>query len=70
VARSIDDIVRQAMNENMLLEIYRPFVMDFLHRRDDVWRQCCNSDCDPCVLQLARVVDRARQLMAEDGITR
>lgn len=66
--RSVDDIVRQAMSENMLPEVYLPFVMDFLHRKDDAWRQCCNSDCDPCVLALARVVDRARQLMAQQGI--
>lgn len=70
MARSIDEIVRQAMAENMLADIYRPFVMDFLHRRDDVWRQCCNSACEPCVLQLARVVDRARQLMDEEQVTR
>ena len=66
---SVDDIVRQAMKENMLPEVYRPFVMDFLHRKDDAWRQCCDSDCDPCVFALARVVDRARQLMADEGFT-
>jgi hypothetical protein len=52
------------MQENMLDEVYRGYVDHYLDRSDAGWRMCCNSACEPCVLTLGRVVDRARQLMS------
>ncbi|MEZ4438220.1 MAG: hypothetical protein R3B72_03985 [Polyangiaceae bacterium] len=62
-ALSQDEAIRQAMRENMLDEAYRSYVDAFLRRDDDLWRSCCDSGCDPCSAQIARVVDRVRQLM-------
>ena len=31
---------------------------------DEQWRNCCGSQCDPCVEDLARVLERARALLA------
>ncbi len=39
---------------------YLRFVVDHLRVRDDAWRWCCGSNCDPCVASLGRLVDRAR----------
>ena len=57
--------IEQAMRENMLDEVYRGYVDSYLARDDQTWRTCCNSDCEPCVLKLGRVVDRVRQLLTE-----
>jgi len=51
----------------MLEEVYRGYVDAYLAREDQTWRMCCNSDCEPCVLKLGRVVDRVRQLLASDA---
>ena len=59
-----DAAVTQAMAENLLEPGYRAFVLSYLARSDDGWRRCCNSSCEPCILQIGRVVDRARALMA------
>ena len=32
---------------------------------DEQWRNCCGSQCDPCVEDLARVLERARALLAQ-----
>lgn len=53
------------MRENQLEEHYRSYVEELLARRDDAWRTCCQRDCEPCMRQLMRVVDRARELGAE-----
>jgi hypothetical protein len=58
----LDTAIDQAMAEAFLDEAYRGMVRDLLSRKDDVWRRCCGSNCFPCALTLARVVDRVRQL--------
>lgn len=62
---ALDRAMKQAMAENMLDEGYRTFVLQYLVREDDTWRRCCDSECDPCVLKLGRVVDRTRELLGE-----
>jgi hypothetical protein len=39
------------------------FVREYLHKDPSEWRFCCGGVCDPCVLTLARAVDRARELL-------
>ena len=58
----VDAAIDQAMAEAFLDEAYRGMIRELLMRRDSVWRRCCGSDCYPCALTLARVVDRVRQL--------
>lgn len=58
----LESALSQAMRENMLDEVYRETVRRLLDRQDDFWRRCCGSNCDPCALTLARVVDRVREL--------
>ncbi len=58
----LDDALSQAMKENQLEEAYRGTVRALLDRRDDFWRRCCGSNCDPCATTLARVVDWVREL--------
>ena len=41
-------------------ESYASFVAKHLDEADKTWRWCCSSNCDPCVTQLGRAVDRAR----------
>ncbi|MCA9630180.1 MAG: hypothetical protein KC766_21055 [Myxococcales bacterium] len=50
------------MRENMLDELYVGYVEELLEREDDAWRTCCGRDCEPCMQQLMRVVDRVREL--------
>ncbi|MEZ4369826.1 MAG: hypothetical protein AB7S68_00360 [Polyangiaceae bacterium] len=57
-------LILQAMQENMLDELYIGYIEELLEREDDAWRKCCGRDCEPCMLQLMRVVDRVRQLQA------
>ncbi|MGE3172765.1 MAG: hypothetical protein AB7O97_09065 [Planctomycetota bacterium] len=40
---------------------YLQFVLQHLRRPDAQWRWCCDSNCDPCVKQLGRLVDLARR---------
>ena len=63
VSPALERAMQQAMSENMLDEGYRAFVLQYLSREDNTWRRCCDSECDPCVLKLGRVVDRTRELM-------
>jgi hypothetical protein len=39
------------------------FVREFLHRDPSEWLYCCGSACDPCVLTIARAVDKAREIL-------
>lgn len=65
-----EDAIAQAMREHMLDDVYRGYVDSYLARDDPSWRMCCNSDCEPCVMQLGRVVDRVRQLLREPTLER
>jgi hypothetical protein len=40
---------------------YAAFVRNHLDVPGDGWRWCCGSNCDPCVEELARVVDAVRR---------
>lgn len=60
---ALDDALQRAMAEHQLDSEWRGTVLELIERRDQFWRRCCESNCDPCALQLARVVDRVRQLM-------
>ena len=51
------------MEENFLDPAYRGVVRALLDRKDDFWRRCCGSNCEPCALTFCRVVDRVRQLV-------
>ena len=53
-----------ALAEAGLGEDQRGTVRVLASQDDDRWRECCGSGCSPCVLQLARAVDRVRELMA------
>ena len=44
-------------------ESYASFVATHLDAADKSWRWCCSSNCDPCVTQLGRAVDRARRAL-------
>jgi len=46
---------------------YLAFVARHVDADDATWRWCCGSTCDPCVVRLGRVVDRARQTLAIGG---
>lgn len=59
----VESAISQALDENGVDAIYDGVVRRYLHREDDEWRTCCGSCCDPCNLTLARVVDRARDLL-------
>lgn len=65
----LERAMKRAMAENGLEEGYRAFVLQYLVRQDDAWRRCCDSSCDPCVLLLARVVDRTREIMGRNEVT-
>jgi hypothetical protein len=59
---TLDDALRQALEENGLDESYRPDVRELLETPRDQWPPCCGSLCDPCILVLWRTADRVRQL--------
>lgn len=61
---TLTPLIQQAMRENMLDEVYMGYVEELLEREDDAWRTCCGRDCEPCMRQLMRVVDRVRELQA------
>lgn len=62
---NLKPLIQQAMRENMLDEVYVGYVEELLEREDDAWRTCCGRDCEPCMRQLMRVVDRVRELRGE-----
>lgn len=54
------------MDELDLDPAYLPEVQRMFEQDRSEWRPCCGMLCTPCVLDLARAVDRARaELMAE-----
>lgn len=61
-----DDAIAQALAENMVDGVYQRLIERYLEADDDGWRNCCLSNCDPCVQTIGRVVDRARELMASE----
>lgn len=62
-----DDAIAQALDENMVDDAYQRLIERYLDETDESWRStCCLSNCDPCVKTICRVVDRARELIAEE----
>ena len=55
--------ITQLCADEGIAESYAVFVARHLDVADASWRWCCSSRCDPCVEQLGRVVDRARQVL-------
>ena len=58
------DAVTKGLAEARLDESDRSIVEFYLDRDDDSWRDCCGSDCIPCMNQVAQAVDVARGLLA------
>jgi len=60
-----DPFLRRAMAELDVDPAYLPELRVMATTDRSTWRACCGLLCAPCVLDLARVVDRARALAAE-----
>lgn len=58
----LEAAVDVAVKETGLDPIWRGNVRSLYQREDENWRRCCGGGCDPCVLQLARAVDRVKEL--------
>ncbi len=63
----IDAAVLTALEENHLHKAFRGMVRRYVTDGTEVWRDCCESDCDPCVVELIPVVDRAREILGGAG---
>ena len=59
--------IRGWLREAGVDESYYAFVARHVDADDATWRWCCNSNCDPCVNTLARVVDCARRELPSPG---
>jgi len=55
--------IEAGLKEARLPEAARSTVEFYLDRDDDAWRDCCGSDCFPCITQIAQAVDVARGLL-------
>jgi hypothetical protein len=62
-----DEAVTAGLQAARLHESDRSTVEYFLDRSDDSWRECCGSDCLPCISQVAQAVDVARGLLKRGG---
>lgn len=61
---SFESALARAVSEAGLDPVWTGNVRELHFRRDEAWRgRCCGGGCDPCVLQLARAVDRLRELL-------
>jgi hypothetical protein len=59
----VERAVDQAMHEQRVPAWYRESVLGMMAEPRESWPACCGNDCEPCVLVLGRVVDRARELL-------
>lgn len=59
----IDRAVAQSVAECGLDAGFARTVRQFLFTDSTEWNLCCGAGCDPCVTELARAVDRARELL-------
>ena len=55
--------VAQALAEQRVDASYAKTIQHLVASTQDEWRYCCGSGCDPCVLLIGPVVDRARELL-------
>lgn len=58
----MDEALDLALAHHNLDASFRKMVRDLVRDTADRWRVCCGSACDPCVEQVARVVDQVREL--------
>ncbi len=61
------EAITAGLKEARLDESDRSIVEFYLGRDDDSWRECCGSDCIPCMTQVAQAVDVARGLLERGG---
>ena len=57
------EAITAGLKEARLIENDRSIVEFYLGRDDESWRECCGSDCIPCMTQVAQAVDVARGLL-------
>ena len=57
-----DEALSQALAELEIDSSYRRDVIELLETPREAWPACCGLLCDPCVLGLAKVVERVQQL--------
>ena len=50
----------RAMEAEGVAAEFAPDVIEMWHQPRERWRPCCGMLCEPCVMTLARVVDRLR----------
>ena len=62
---ALEEAITKGLADAGLEESLRGTVRALLEQDDDRWRDCCGSNCTPCVTQLAIAVDRARELIAQ-----
>lgn len=62
---TLDEALRRAARELDVDDAYLPELRQMAESDRAAWRPCCGLLCTPCVLDLARVVDRARALRTE-----
>ncbi len=60
---TINDAVSRSLRETGLHRAFHATVRRFLLSDNDAWNVCCGADCDPCVTELSRAVDRAREIL-------
>lgn len=58
----LDQAIALALSELDLDPAFGPDVVALLESPRGAWRTCCGSLCNPCVITLARAVDRVREL--------
>ena len=61
----IDEAVVRSLQETGLHRAFRSTVRRFVLSDSDDWNICCGADRDPCVNELSRAVERAREILAE-----
>jgi len=59
---SDDEALKRAAEQLAVDEAYLPELRTMMKTDRAAWRPCCGLLCTPCVLDLARVVDRARAI--------
>ncbi|MEM7246469.1 MAG: hypothetical protein AAF533_14050 [Acidobacteriota bacterium] len=64
------DAVSAGLEAAKLDECDRSTVTFYVDRiEDDSWRECCGSNCIPCMQQVAQAVDIARGRLVKAGVT-
>ena len=61
--RALEEALDLALEEQQIDVSFRETVRNLVYDKDDRWRVCCGSACEPCVEQVARAVDQVRALI-------